>query len=354
MTNKQEMIRQMARKRRREQRRKQRHKRNVVLGVATLAVLLVTLRFAVKKWNDNTSAMSARYIESTSPYQSPSKAETSQQLASAEANEGDEASPQIAYLSEEEVERIAPPDRTAKNQVQGFQDVLDGFLVTKEDAVLYNRNSAKSMEVAILPQGTYVETFGEEEGWTKVASGNQQGYIRNRQLEVVTDGSLFKVVKGKIIVNRTYGVASTYKAVFNEEAAAALRVMLEAMDRAGVQVEVGAQVRDASEEAKELVLMGNPENAPEPGHSVFQTGYGVQFYAPGTDPRMDNQFDKTEQFAWLKEHAAEYGFILRYPQGSEAITGYRADPTIYYYVGVEDATAMRDAEQTMEEYYGVE
>lgn len=353
MTNRQEMMRQMARKRKREQRRKQRHTRNVVLGVATLAVLLVTLRFAVKKWNDNTSAMSARYIESTSPYQSASETKTSEETAM-ESEEVKAASPEIDYVSEEDIRQITPPDRTAKNQAQGFQDVLDGFLVTKEDAVLYSRNSAKSMEVAILPQGTYIETFGEEEGWTKAASGNQQGYIRNRQLEVVTDGSLFKVVKGKIIVNRTYGVAPTYKAVFNEEAAAALRVMLEAMDRAGVLVEVGAQVRDAGEEAKELVLMGNPEKAPEPGHSVFQTGYGVQFYAPGTDPRIDNQFDKTEQFAWLKEHAAEYGYILRYPQGSEAITGYRADPTIYYYVGVQDAIAMRDADQTMEEYYGVE
>ena len=61
-------------------------------------------------------------------------------------------------------------------------------------------------------------------------------------------------------------------------------------------------------------------------------------------------FEKTPAYAWLVEHCAEYGFILRYPEGKQHITGYRFEPWHYRYVGTEAAKACMDHGLTYEEY----
>ena len=53
---------------------------------------------------------------------------------------------------------------------------------------------------------------------------------------------------------------------------------------------------------------------------------------------------------WLKEHAAEYGFILRYPKDKTAITGTSFEPWHYRYVGVEDAQKIMAQGLCLEEY----
>ena len=55
-------------------------------------------------------------------------------------------------------------------------------------------------------------------------------------------------------------------------------------------------------------------------------------------------------FAWLREHCADYGFILRYPLGKESVTGVTYEPWHYRYVGEEAARAIMDAQLTLEEY----
>lgn len=261
---------------------------------------------------------------------------------------------EVTYVTSAEAQAKHLLPRTEKKQADHFQNRLDSFLQTREDTILYHRDSVKSTEVAAIPKGTVVESYGHENGWTKVTSKGREGFIRDEFLEVIADANQFVVVDGHVIVNASFCLASDYETVFHEDAAAALRVMTEAMERDGVHVEVATTYRSAADEAKELVLQGNPAHAPKPGHAVFQTGYGVQFYVAGTDPRMDNHFEKTEAFKWLKDHAHEYGFILRYPEGSETITGYRADPTIFYYVGIEDASIISNEGLTMEVFYGVQ
>lgn len=49
----------------------------------------------------------------------------------------------------------------------------------------------------------------------------------------------------------------------------------------------------------------------------------------------------------------KYGFILRYPEGKESITGYMYEPWHYRYVGVESAKKIFDSGLTLEEYFGI-
>lgn len=341
--------RRIERARRRRKKKMIRRRRTILAYIFTAVLVLLLGRFAISKLSDRSSAESDR----------PEKelALQSQNLEESKEEEKEDSfakNVDIEYLTEEELRARKPVPRTEKVQVNHYQDKIDTFLVTARDARLYNRDSAKSTIEAMLPAGTYVETYGHENGWTKVTSEGKEGFIRDADLEVIPDASKFHVINGHVIVNARYGLDENYVTVFNKDAAAALRVMLEAMDRDNCKVEVGATYRTAAEEAEELVYRGNPAGAPEPGHAEFQTGFGVQFFEPGTDPRMDNDFEKSEAFDWLMKNAHNYGFVLRYPKGSESITGYRADPTIFTYVGVEDASIMSNEGLTLEVYYGVE
>lgn len=87
-----------------------------------------------------------------------------------------------------------------------------------------------------------------------------------------------------------------------------------------------------------------------PGHSEHQTGLALDINVASTRAHFEN----TPAFAWLKEHCAEYGFILRYDQGKEDITGYRFEPWHYRYVGVETAKAVMEQGLCYEEYLALQ
>lgn len=57
--------------------------------------------------------------------------------------------------------------------------------------------------------------------------------------------------------------------------------------------------------------------------------------------------------SWLRENAWRYGFIPRYPQGSEEVTGRDADPAHYRYVGLAAAGQIQSMNVTLEEYMGM-
>ena len=85
-----------------------------------------------------------------------------------------------------------------------------------------------------------------------------------------------------------------------------------------------------------------------PGHSEKQLGYTVRFAIAGVSDLQT--VTESEQAKWLREHAYEYGFIVRYPSGKEAITQKQAQPLTLRYVGEEAAKEMRDHDWTWEEW----
>ncbi len=86
-----------------------------------------------------------------------------------------------------------------------------------------------------------------------------------------------------------------------------------------------------------------------PGTSEHQLGLAVDL----TDydyRELDERQSKTETQKWLMEHCWDYGFILRYPEGSTESTGIIYEPWHYRYVGPELAQEIRALELTLEEY----
>lgn len=87
-----------------------------------------------------------------------------------------------------------------------------------------------------------------------------------------------------------------------------------------------------------------------PGHSEHQTGLALDINVASSTAHFEN----TPAFAWLKEHCAEYGFILRYDLGKDSITGYRFEPWHYRYVGREIAAEIMERGITYEEYVALQ
>ena len=83
-----------------------------------------------------------------------------------------------------------------------------------------------------------------------------------------------------------------------------------------------------------------------PGHSEHQTGLALDINTAS----IRDHFEDTEAFAWLQANCAQYGFLLRYPEGRENITGYRFEPWHYRYVGEAIAQTCMEQELTYEEY----
>ena len=86
-----------------------------------------------------------------------------------------------------------------------------------------------------------------------------------------------------------------------------------------------------------------------PGTSEHQTGLTVDIISQSYW-QLDEGYAETYEAQWLKEHAAEYGFILRYPKDKTAITGTSFEPWHYRYVGVEDAQKIMAQGLCLEEY----
>ena len=86
-----------------------------------------------------------------------------------------------------------------------------------------------------------------------------------------------------------------------------------------------------------------------PGHSEHQTGLAVDI-----NTAVAQSFATTPAGKWLAANSWRYGFILRYPDGKEPVTGYEFEPWHFRYVGVALATEMHTTKiTTLEEFFGL-
>jgi D-alanyl-D-alanine carboxypeptidase len=90
-----------------------------------------------------------------------------------------------------------------------------------------------------------------------------------------------------------------------------------------------------------------------PGESEHNAGVAIDiiskdWFIYNNDYTRD--FDKTPEFRWLYENSWRFGFILRYPDGKEDITGFIYEPWHYRFVGQEAAELIFETGLTLEEY----
>ena len=91
-----------------------------------------------------------------------------------------------------------------------------------------------------------------------------------------------------------------------------------------------------------------------PGTSEHQTGLSLDVATVDRKVYLEQAFGEEAAGKWLAVHVNDYGFIIRYPEGKEAVTGYTYEPWHVRYVGKELATEMKRTQiTTLEEFFGL-
>ena len=146
------------------------------------------------------------------------------------------------------------------------------------------------------------------------------------------------------------------------EAAVALEEMFAAAAEEGVNLVMGSGYR--GEEFQRVLYDGYVAEGGQsyadsissrPGYSDHQTGLATDLCGQDAAYDLTQDFEMTQEGKWLAENAYKYGFIMRYPKGKEAITGYAYEPWHFRYITKAEAQKIHDAGENMtfEEFYGI-
>lgn len=177
--------------------------------------------------------------------------------------------------------------------------------------------------------------------------------------QIQYNGSYYSV-QGKygeiVLVNKKYPLSPDYNPGEQPEAKEAFLKLLATMQAQGFAVSdqySGFRSYDTQAELyQNYVAQDGQQEADRysarPGHSEHQSGLAFDFI-----DHNGQLLEEQQASQWLAEHAHEYGFIVRYLKGKEAITGYMAETWHIRYIG-QEATDIYQSGLTLEEYLGVE
>ena len=174
----------------------------------------------------------------------------------------------------------------------------------------------------------------------------------------VTKKGLYYSVQGKydeiLVVNKHYPLSKDYNPGENPTAKVAFLKLIAQMQKEGYAVSNNySGFRSYGTQAKLYQSYVNREGqaaadrySARPGYSEHQTG--LAFDVIGTNGHLVEDESAAQ---WLLDHAADYGFVVRYLKGKESVTGYMHEEWHLRYVGKE-AKEIAASGLTLEEYYG--
>lgn len=189
--------------------------------------------------------------------------------------------------------------------------------------------------------------------------GSKSHEASQKKAEVVDKRDHYSI-QGKydeiVVANKHYPMSKDYNPGENPTAKAELLKLIAAMQQAGFPIsDHYSGFRSYETQVKLYQDYVNQDGKAEadrysarPGYSEHQTG--LAFDLIGTDGELVTE-PKAAQ--WLLDHAADYGFVVRYLKGKEKETGYMAEEWHLRYVGKE-AKEIAASGLSLEEYYGFE
>ena len=205
-----------------------------------------------------------------------------------------------------------PPGKITQGSVLGAVSVLQAgecVLIVEGDMVLAHVNKACALPASYVPPGlakiTGIATVGTK-------------YLRNSMLPYLYQ--LFGAAKGasfNLSVVSAYRSYATQVATFNYW---------------------------VSQSGYAAALMGSAR----PGHSEHQLGTAVDLGLVGNSDF--GNFTASPAAGWVAKNAHKFGFVVSYPPGKTAITGYISEPWHIRWIGINLATKLYKKGLTLEEY----
>ena len=206
---------------------------------------------------------------------------------------------------------------------------------------------------------TEAKSSAEQSTVQEGTAGSKSQEASQKKAEVVNKGDHYSI-QGKydeiVVANKHYPMSKDYNPGENPTAKAELLKLIAAMQQAGFPISDNYSGFRSYETQTQLYQdYVNKDGKAEadrysarPGYSEHQTG--LAFDLIGTDGDLVTE-EKAAQ--WLLDHAADYGFVVRYLKGKEKETGYMAEEWHLRYVGKE-AKDIAASGLSLEEYYGFE
>ena len=201
------------------------------------------------------------------------------------------------------------------------------------------------------------KTSAEQSTVQEGTAGSKSQEASQKKAEVVNKGDHYSI-QGKydeiVVANKHYPMSKDYNPGENPTAKAELLKLIAAMQQAGFPIsDHYSGFRSYETQTQLYQNYVNKDGKAEadrysarPGYSEHQTG--LAFDLVGTNGDLVTE-EKAAQ--WLLDHAADYGFVVRYLKGKEKETGYMAEEWHLRYVGKE-AKEIAASGLSLEEYYG--
>jgi len=206
---------------------------------------------------------------------------------------------------------------------------------------------------------TEAKSSAEQSTVQEGTAGSKSQEVSQKKAEVVNKGDHYSI-QGKydeiVVANKHYPMSKDYNPGENPTAKAELLKLIAAMQQAGFPIsDHYSGFRSYETQTHLYQNYVNKDGKAEadrysarPGYSEHQTG--LAFDLIGTNGDLVTE-EKAAQ--WLLDHAADYGFVVRYLKGKEKETGYMAEEWHLRYVGKE-AKEIAASGLSLEEYYGFE
>ena len=203
------------------------------------------------------------------------------------------------------------------------------------------------------------KTSSEQSTVQEGTVGSKSQEASQKKAQVVNKGDHYSI-QGKydeiVVANKHYPMSKDYNPGENPTAKAQLMKLIKAMQEAGFPIsDHYSGFRSYENQVKlyqDYVSKDGKAEADRysarPGYSEHQTG--LAFDIIGTNGDLVTE-PKAAQ--WLLDHAADYGFVVRYLKGKEKETGYMAEEWHLRYVG-QEAKEIAASGLSLEEYYGFE
>lgn len=155
--------------------------------------------------------------------------------------------------------------------------------------------------------------------------------------------------------------AGSSEMLLRADAAVALESMVNQAKTEGINIMLASGYRSYGTQSSVYRSYVNSQGQAEadtfsarPGHSEHQTGLAADLEPVNKKCELDVCFKDTPEGVWLAANAYKYGFITRYPEGKDNITGYEFEPWHVRYVGGDLAKQLHDYGQTMEQFFGLQ
>ena len=206
---------------------------------------------------------------------------------------------------------------------------------------------------------TEAKSSTEQKTVEEGTAGSKSQEASQKKAEVVNKGDHYSI-QGKydeiVVANKHYPMSKDYNPGENPTAKAELLKLIAAMQQAGFPIsDHYSGFRSYETQTQLYQNYVNKDGKAEadrysarPGYSEHQTGLAFDLIETNGDLVTE---EKAAQ--WLLDHAADYGFVVRYLKGKEKETGYMAEEWHLRYVGKE-AKEISASGLSLEEYYGFE